>query len=66
MQQLSGDRIFFIQASDVAAQAGEDTTELMRSVQKRLDMAAQKGVIHKNEAARRKSRLIARANAAAS
>lgn len=46
-----------------AASAGEDTTELMRAVQKRLDMAAQKGVIHKNEAARRKSRLIARATA---
>lgn len=49
-----------------AASAGEDTTELLRAVQKRLDMAAQKGVIHKNEAARRKSRLIARANAASS
>jgi small subunit ribosomal protein S20 len=43
-----------------AAQAGEDTTELLRLAQKRLDMAAQKGVIHKNEAARRKSRLVAR------
>ena len=49
-----------------AASAGEDTTELLRAVQKRLDMAAQKSVIHKNEAARRKSRLIARANAASS
>jgi len=43
-----------------AAEAGEDTDELVRAAQKRLDMAAQKGVIHKNEAARRKSRLIAR------
>ena len=43
-----------------AAEAGEDTDELIRIAQKRLDMAAQKGVIHKNEAARRKSRLIAR------
>jgi len=42
------------------AEAGEDTDELVRAAQKRLDMAAQKGVIHKNEAARRKSRLIAR------
>ncbi len=46
-----------------AAEAGEDTDELIRIAQKRLDMAAQKGVIHKNEAARRKSRLIARINA---
>lgn len=43
-----------------AAAAGEDADELLRTAQKRLDMAAQKGVIHKNEAARRKSRLIAR------
>ena len=42
------------------------TDELIRLAQKRLDMAAQKGVIHKNEAARRKSRLIARATAASS
>lgn len=45
-----------------AAEAGEDTTEVLRLAQKRLDSAAQKGVIHQNEAARRKSRLIARAS----
>ena len=49
-----------------AAEAGEDITEPMRMAQKRLDMAAQKGVIHKNEAARRKSRLLQRASSAAS
>ena len=49
-----------------AAEAGEDITEPMRMAQKRLDMAAQKGVIHKNEAARRKSRLLQRASGAAS
>ena len=48
----------------VAAEAGEDTEELLRLAQKRIDMAAQKGVIHKNEAARRKSRLNSRAAAA--
>jgi small subunit ribosomal protein S20 len=32
--------------------------------QKRLDMAASKGVIHKNQAARRKSRMMKRVNAA--
>ena len=44
-----------------AAQAGEPTDELMRAAQKRLDKAAAKGVIHRNEAGRRKSRLAARA-----
>jgi small subunit ribosomal protein S20 len=44
-----------------AAGAGEDTTELMRMAQKRIDMAAQKGVIHANTAGRRKSRLISQA-----
>ena len=41
-----------------AAEAGaEDTTALAQLAQKRLDMAASKGVIHKNTAARKKSRL---------
>ena len=43
-----------------AAAAGEPTDELLRLAQKRLDVAASKGVIHKNEAARRKSRLNAK------
>lgn len=37
---------------------GEDTTESLRLAVKRIDMAAAKGVIHKNQAARRKSRLV--------
>ena len=44
-----------------AAEAGEDTEELVRLAQKRLDSAAEKGVIHANQAARRKSRLVAQA-----
>ena len=44
-----------------AAEAGEDTQELIRLAQKRLDSAAEKGVIHANQAARRKSRLVAQA-----
>ena len=44
-----------------AAEAGEDTTALIRDFQKRIDMAAQKGVIHANTAARDKSRLVAKA-----
>jgi small subunit ribosomal protein S20 len=42
-------------ADDAAA-----TTQL---AQKRLDKAAAKGIIHKNQAARRKSRLMKKANA---
>ena len=42
-----------------AAEAGtEETTELLRIAIKRIDKAAAKGVIHKNQAARRKSRLV--------
>ena len=45
----------------VAVKAGEtggdDTAEKARLAVKRLDMAAAKGVIHKNAAARKKSRL---------
>ena len=49
-----------------AGEAGAaDTDEQLRLAIKRIDKAAAKGVIHKNQAARRKSRLIARVNAAA-
>ncbi|HVM55390.1 MAG TPA: 30S ribosomal protein S20 [Acidimicrobiales bacterium] len=44
-----------------AADSGaEDVAERARQAQKRIDMAAAKGVIHKNAAARRKSRLAKR------
>lgn len=50
----------------VAAEEGAaDTPEQVRLAIKRIDKAAAKGVIHKNQAARRKSRLIARVNAVA-
>lgn len=39
----------------------EDAAELTKAAVKRIDMAAAKGVIHKNAAARRKSRLMKRA-----
>jgi small subunit ribosomal protein S20 len=43
---------------------GTDTNdEDLRLAVKRLDMAAAKGVIHPNQAARRKSRLMAKINA---
>ncbi len=39
---------------------GEDGTEALRLAIKRLDKAAAKGVIHKNQAANRKSKLMKR------
>ena len=43
-----------------AASGEEHAEEKLRAAIKRIDKAAAKGVIHKNTAARRKSRLIAR------
>ncbi len=45
-----------------AAEAGdaEKAEELLRETQKRIDMAASKGTMHANTAARRKSRLTRR------
>jgi small subunit ribosomal protein S20 len=45
-------------------EGGENSEEAVRAAVKRIDKAAAKGVIHKNAAARRKSRLVSRANAA--
>ncbi|MET0728574.1 MAG: 30S ribosomal protein S20 [Acidimicrobiales bacterium] len=47
-----------------AADGVENLTELARAAQKRIDKAVTKGVIHKNAANRRKSRLARRVNAA--
>ena len=53
-----------------AVRAGEAQTdvaaEALLLAVKRLDKAASKGIIHKNQAARRKSRLMKRLNSAAS
>ena len=44
-----------------AAEAGaDDTVETLRTAVKRLDKAAAKGIIHKNQAANRKSKLMKR------
>ena len=45
-----------------AAADGADT-EAVRMAIKRIDMAASKGILHKNAAARKKSRLMAKVNA---
>jgi small subunit ribosomal protein S20 len=44
----------------VAAAGTEGSESAQRTAQKRLDKAASKGIIHKNAAARRKSRLAKR------
>ncbi len=49
-----------------AAAGTDQQEEKLRIAIKRIDMAAQKGVMHKNNAARRKSRLIARVRNSAS
>jgi small subunit ribosomal protein S20 len=46
------------------ASGAEDAADLVRVAQKRLGKAASKGVIHKNAAARRQSRLMRRASRA--
>ena len=43
-----------------------DTAELVKAAQKRIDKAGSKGVIHRNAAARRTSRLMKRAAKSAS
>ena len=58
-----------VKAAETAATDGaEDLEETTRLAMKRIDKAAAKGVIHKNDASRRKSRLskrIARTSASA-
>ena len=50
-------------ATTAAVEGAENAAELVRAAQKRIDSAASKGVIHKNAAARRKSRLTKKLNA---
>ena len=49
--------------SAVAAVGTEDEAAALRTAMKRIDMAAAKGVIHKNQAANKKSGLMKRINA---
>jgi small subunit ribosomal protein S20 len=52
-----------VKAAVVAAENGDEDAEAkLRLAVKRIDSAAAKGVIHKNQAARRKTRLQARVN----
>ena len=53
-----------IKSAVAAAEAGADTAvDDLRLAVKRLDKTAAKGIIHKNQASNRKSRLIKRINA---
>lgn len=52
-------------AALAAAETGENAEAAQAAAMKRIDKAANKGVIHKNAAARRKSRLAKRLAAAA-
>ena len=45
-------------ARDAAATGTEDVQDRLRGAQKRLAKAGEKGIIHKNQAARRTSRLM--------
>lgn len=55
-----------VKSASNAIEAGtDDAPEAVRMAQKRLGKAAAKGRIHKNQAARRTSRLMKRAGAAA-
>jgi small subunit ribosomal protein S20 len=48
-------------AVDAATTGADDASDRMKSAQKRIDKAATSGVIHKNQAARRVSRLMKKA-----
>jgi len=52
-------------AGEAADAGADDTDEIVRAAIKRIDTAAAKGMLHKNTAARRKSRLIRRARTSA-
>ncbi len=51
-------------ADKAAGEGAEDTDEQVRLAVKALDMAAAKGIIHKNQAANRKSKLMRRVSKA--
>jgi small subunit ribosomal protein S20 len=49
-----------IKKVETASAAGEPTDDLLRTAQKKIDVATSKGVLHKRTAARKKSRLAKR------
>lgn len=57
-------RTMVTRARDTVDHHGPDSEEQVRQAQSTLDIGVRKGVIHPNNAARRKSRLMKRLNAA--
>jgi small subunit ribosomal protein S20 len=53
-------------ANTAVANDADDASDLVQTAQKRINKAASAGIIHKNQAARRTSRMMRRANSAAS
>ncbi len=54
-----------IKKADVALEGGtEDTAQAVHSALKKIDQAVTKGILHKNTAARKKSKLAKRLNQA--
>jgi small subunit ribosomal protein S20 len=53
-------RTYVKKATVAVASSIEDAAEVVRQAVRALDKAAQKGIVHRNAAARRKSRLMAR------
>ncbi len=51
-------RTFLKRATRAIESGGDDATEEIRAAVRALDKAAAKGILHKNNAARRKSRLM--------
>lgn len=55
----------FRKATEALATGGDALTQAVSRASSCIDKAAAKGILHKNKAARRKSRLARKANAAA-
>jgi small subunit ribosomal protein S20 len=53
-------RTYFKKATEAVTTTVEEATEVVRIAVRALDRAAQKGIVHPNAAARRKSRLMTR------
>jgi small subunit ribosomal protein S20 len=53
-------RTFFKKASVAVSGTGQDAPDVVLDAVRALDKAAQRGIIHRNAAARRKSRLMSR------
>ncbi len=52
-----------IKKANVAIASGENKEEALRAATKKIDQAVAKGLLHKNNAARKKSALAKKANA---